>query len=147
MIASIKNMISEMTRFHGGVAGHLMDVAKKHEDTILDLNTESQLFEKGETGEGTPITPAYRPFTVRIKKQKGQPTNRVTLRDSGDFHKSFRVIFSKTQFRITADDEKTQKLVDKYGGQILGLSEDSLDTLAEGVKPDMIKKTREVILG
>lgn len=55
------------------------------------MNAEEQLFEQGINRLGVDIMDyaPYSPLTIAIKEEKGQPTNRVTLRDTGDFEASF----------------------------------------------------------
>lgn len=46
---------------------------------------------------------AYSNFTMLLKREKGQPINKVTLKDTGDFYKSFKVIVDDLSFKIDAD--------------------------------------------
>lgn len=102
-----------------------------NESLIVQMNAEYQLFEQGVTRNGVSISSyePYKPRTIREKKRKGQPTNRVTLRDEGLFHASFKVITGPIGFEIAATDWKTEDLVAKYGEQILGLTDDNLALL------------------
>ena len=62
-----------------------------NERFIINLNA-AQMY-RGEKADGTEIKPSYAPSTIRYKKKVGQPYNRVTLRDSGDFQfKELKVI-------------------------------------------------------
>ena len=69
---------------------------------IIDANAEEQLFEQGINRLGVDIMDyrPYTPLTIAIKEEKGQPTNRVTLRDEGDFESSFYIISKKFEFSI-----------------------------------------------
>lgn len=91
---------------------------------IEELN-RGQLF-LGKRADGSYIGPDYTPFTKQIKEEKGQPFDRVTLRDKGHFWNSIEVdsVNSET-YNIFAQDPKTAALVKKYGGKILGLSKES----------------------
>lgn len=95
---------------------------QENTDKIIELNVE-QLYEYGTNSLGISIDTyaPYSPYTVRVKKEKGQPTDRVTLRDTGDFHKSFEVVIGPVGFYITATDYKTNMLIEKYGEKIFGL--------------------------
>ena len=92
-------------------------------EMIADLNAE-QMF-KGLRADGSEITPGYSELTKEIKRAKGQPIDRVTLRDTGAFQAS---IFAKTQglnIVIGSTDVKSGKLERKYSkakGSIFGLS-------------------------
>jgi len=146
MILSIKQKIEKLKQFETDAARTVIGLVKENEAEVLDANTQEQLFEKGETAEGQPIAPGYRPLTVTIKRQKGQPTNRVTLRDTGDFHRSFFVNYGDNYFAIGAKDDKAEKLERKYGKEIFGLNEENLQDLINRIKPDLIEKFRTAVL-
>lgn len=128
---------------------YISEIIKENEAWICDMNTEDQLYERGVNRVGVDIMDymPYTPKTIEIKEIKGQPTNRVTLRDEGDFHASFKVIVDKDKFTITAEDWKTEFLIRKYGRQILGLTDENAQELVnEYIYPDLLSKAREVLL-
>lgn len=90
---------------------------------IVKLN-QGQMF-IGRRADGTEILPTYKDSTIEIKKSKGQPYDRVTLKDTGAFWDSINVNVATDTFLIDASDSKTQGLVKKYGDKILGLSDAS----------------------
>ena len=63
---------------------------EQNQQKIVELNVK-QLYEYGINSLGIRIDTydPYSPYTVRVKKEKGQPYDRVTLRDTGDFHTEF----------------------------------------------------------
>jgi hypothetical protein len=64
------------------------------------------------------------------KRKKGQPTDRVTLKDTGDFYSSFQVLPFKGGFIIDADPIKEDtNLFDRYGEDILGLNDENLQLI------------------
>jgi hypothetical protein len=78
----------------------------------------------------------YRPFTLKIKRAKGQPTNKVTLEDTGDFYKTFKVKINKNSYEITANFEKQDgSILDNFSNRydFLGLDNESAIELAEEV--------------
>jgi hypothetical protein len=91
--------------------------------TIEDFNRK-QMFE-GIRSTGSEIKPAYSPYTVLIKDQKGQPSDRVTLKDTGDFYEGLFVDVNSETFDIYSSDVKTDALVKKYGERIFGLTRES----------------------
>lgn len=146
MIPSLDNKIKSLTRAEKSFQNTVIETAKEFKAEILDLNTEEQLFQKGEDGQGRPITPAYTRFTVQYKRAVGQPTDRVTLKDTGDFHDSFKIRFNKKDFAIFATDQKTQKLERKYGKDITGLNNKSMRELAEMMRDDFTNELRKQIV-
>lgn len=125
-------------------------IVVENEAYIVDMNAEVQLFEHGENALGVDIS-SYRPYspvTIQIKKMKGQPTNRVTLRDEGDFESSFFLQVNNEQFEIKAADFKTEELIQKYGKAILGLTDANLQELIwQYIFPDLMKEAKETIYG
>ena len=110
----------------------LEDIVRDKEDVIVSAIADDQLYRRGINGKGEKIMD-YMPYTARTiknKKRKGQPTTRVTLRDTGAFHESMYVVFDSEGFYVTASDEKTQGLVEKYGEEIFRLTDKTLPELS-----------------
>jgi len=104
---------------------------------ILDLNRR-QMFAGNDANEN-PITPEYTPFTVFLKEEKGQPTDRVTLNDTGEFYSSMFLQPFGDEFEVQATDSKTTSLREKYGIDILGIADSDLDDAAELIKDTLIE--------
>lgn len=129
--------------------GYTRKALEQNKEKIVELNVE-QLYDYGINSLGIQIDTyaPYSPYTVSIKKKKGQPYDRVTLRDTGDFHKSFEVVFDPSYFYITATDYKTEDLVEKYGGNIFGLTAENKREITEKyVVPEVTKSLRRDIFG
>lgn len=120
----------------------ILELVKDLEYLIIDLNT-AQMSEKGIDSEGDEIEPSYRPLTISIKEEKGQPTDRVTLNDEGDFHRSFFVVYGPNYFAIGADDPKAKKLEKKYGPSIYGLIADNIQEIIDHVRPDLLQQLKD----
>lgn len=121
-----------------------------NEAYIVDLNAEEQLYEQGVNNLGVSISDyaPYSPVTIEIKKAKGQPTNRVTLRDEGDFESSFFLEVGQNQFEIKASDWKTEELIKRYGRQILGLTNENIEKLIwDFIYPDLLSKLKNELYG
>jgi len=117
------------------------------EREILDLNRIDQLYKSGVDSDGVVIVPEYTYVTKTIKRVKGQPTDRVTLKDTGKFYKSFRVVVRKQDFEIIARDRKTGKLKRKYGDEILGIAPSNLDVVIDLIRDGVNKRIKKAILG
>jgi len=117
-------------------------IVKRNSATILDLNRQSQLYEKGIDSDGFNIFPEYNHFTIEIKQLLGQPYDRVTLFYSGAFYRSFYIKIDKENLslEIFANDEKTPKLIRKYGKEIFGLTDENESFVnKEILKPELFK--------
>lgn len=135
----IQDKIKAMEEVQNNLPDLVLDQIKNYETEILGLNTDDQLFQKGVDSQEKRIEPGYTPFTVSIKRQKGQPINRVTLKDTGDFHKSFAVEYFPDSFAIVADDPKTKKIEKKYGKDVTGLTDENIQEVIEIVRGDLIE--------
>ena len=113
---------------------------------IIYLNTIEQLFEKGIDSEGLTLEPFYSQSTILYKKKKGQRFDHVTLKDTGVFYKSFAIFVSDDYFLIDADPDKGDNdLLDIYGEDVLGLTEESkteIVMLAYKVLGDKIREIK-----
>lgn len=128
---SIRNLEYRLRKFDEILADSLEEVVRSLESVIIDYISQKQLYDKGINGAGVEIMSyaPYRPRTIKNKIRKGQPTNRVTLKDTGKFYNSFRVAFEPGGFRVEATDVKTAKLVEKYGPKIFRLTNENLGSL------------------
>lgn len=114
-------------------------------DTIVDMNI-GQLYDSGEDRNGNKIQPPYAPVTVQIKRKKGQPTNRVTLRDTFEWQSSFFVQYLADGFEIMASDWKTDRLKAKYGDSILGLQDEAVQYLLQNYYlPRLIEELKNAV--
>lgn len=148
----IDNLRQRVTEFNELLqSGRLIQsIILENEYVITDMNSEDQLYEQGINRLGVNIMDyaPYSPLTIEIKKEKGQPHNRVTLRDEGDFEQSFYVEADRQQFTIKAADWKTEDLIQRYGRQILGLTEENKIILIRAyIYPELKAKTKEYIYG
>lgn len=128
----------------------IQNIIWENEAYIVDMNAEEQLFEQGINRLGVEISDyaPYSPVTIEIKEAKGQPTNRVTLRDEGDFESSFFLEVGTKQFEIKASDWKTEELIKKYGRQILGLTDENIAILIrQYIYPDLMNEAKKQIYG
>lgn len=132
-------LIKNLNNIERSIINVVQQVIKDNEHIILEMNTEDQLYQRGIDSKGRSLG-EYSPITISIKREKGQPTNRVTLRDSQDFHRSFYIEYSADSFEIKASDPKTDGLLDIYGDDIIGLTADNFRDISENyVKPELIK--------
>ena len=141
----IENLLSKVVSFNDALTSGraVSEIIKDNEAFICDMNSQVQLYEQGINRLGVSITD-YQPYaesTIAYKKRKGQPYDRVTLRDTGAFHASFYITTTDKDFEIKARDEKTQWLTKRYGNQILGLTEEHIaEVAAEYVYPELMDK-------
>lgn len=140
------------------VFGMLDIIFKKHsvQNEMIGFNQE-QLYNLGiDTNEKQIKTLAsfgnsvYSLYTIKIKKSKGQPINKVTLKDTEDFYKTFKVKILSNGYEITANFQKSNgNIKDNFASDydFLGLTETSLYELVyEFIYPELSKLIRKQYL-
>jgi hypothetical protein len=126
-----------------------VDLPTELQQALIDTSDKyiaaqkEQLFE-GEDSDGKDIEPFYAESTIARKKKKGQPTDRVTLLDTGKFQEAiFQDVFSDRVI-TSSSDSKTKKLEEKYGAKIFGLDRDRksqhLELVADKLKENITKE-------
>lgn len=147
MLPVIQDKIDRLQRWQEKALEEVIAVTEPFEDEILYHNTEEQLYQRGVYATGRAVRPPYTPFTVQIKQEKGQPTDRVTLRDTGAFHASFEVLWLRGGFLISATDWKAKKLANQYGEQIYGLDEPGKQAIIELIREPLVQAFKKRVLG
>lgn len=105
-------------------------------ELIIELQQE-RLYERGTDSEGVSLGD-YSPYTVEIKREKGQRFDHITLNDTGDFYESFTVTVVKDGIVLNADPNKeTTNLFSEYGINILGLDDFSFNIVREQILVEM----------
>lgn len=104
-------------------------VSPEIEETI-----RTRLYVKGTRGDDSKIltrNPApgepYAASTIKRKQRKGQPTDRVTLKDTGDFYATISAQASESFVSIEGDTDKFTSAVDPEG--VLDLTTSEWDTI------------------
>ena len=146
--ATLRNLEYRLRAFKDSLPMLLEDIVRDKEDVIVSAIANNQLYRRGINGKGEKIMD-YMPYTARTiksKKRKGQPTTRVTLRDTGAFHKSMYVVFDSEGFYITASDEKTQDLVEKYGEEIFRLTDKNFTRIIRShIRKELVRRLKRAI--
>jgi hypothetical protein len=121
---------------------------------IKDAN-RLQLWKHGVDREGRVIRTyrsvrpnVYARSTIRIKKHTRQPYNRVTLRQTGAFYRSFRLKVYSTAWTITARFQKRRGSISDHmdTSKVLGLTGENSSRLAKHMRPLVLGKLRRKVL-
>lgn len=143
---SIRNLEYRLRRFRDSLNDLLAEVVRDKEDVIVSAVVDDQLYRRGVNGKDVKIW-SYAPYklnTIAAKRKKGQPSTRVTLRDTGAFHRSVHLVYDGGGFYLTADDRKTEELVRKYGPGIFRLTDKNLNRILNvHIRRELIKRLRQ----
>lgn len=130
---NIAGKIKELERLKKEVPDQAKVISKKYKGIILDYIREKQLYEKGIDGKGNKLL-KYKPFTIAIKKSKGEVYNRTTLLDSGSFYDGMDLIFTdQNAIGIFSRDEKAPDLISKYGSDIFTFTVNNQEEINEEI--------------
>lgn len=113
------------------------------------LNTDEQLYIRGVDVHGNKLRSIYARFgkfyadrTIQIKNEKGQPTDRVTMRDTGAMYKTEKAIIKANELKL---DMNTYDLEENWG-QFVGLDTVSKVQLVDKAKPIIKEYVKDTIL-
>lgn len=107
-------------------------------EEMAEMNREQ--LEDGGRADGSALPP-YKPLTVQIKSAKGQQTQPMNLRDTGSWQGRIMAKKYGKYLEIISTDRKDQMLADRFGEQILGLTEENMQRLLDSnVRPDVDKR-------
>jgi len=131
-------MFDSLERFIAleGKEDEILEEITNQKDTqkFLIKVLQDQLFETGADGNGESLG-KYSFFTIQIKASKGQPTDRITLVDTGDFYESYFVDAFKGGFIIDANGQKDDtNLFEVYGDDILKPDDETLEEIGDFYK-------------
>jgi hypothetical protein len=119
----------------------------------IRLNRDEQLFKRGVDVFGVSMrsqyargSNVYADYTIAIKNEKNQPTNRVTLRDTGAMYSTFKTKIVGDELMLDVDSIKEGKDLQKTWGQFVGLDEFSKEILIEKSKPIVLNYVKNTIL-
>jgi hypothetical protein len=119
---------------------------QKNEQVLITQQTEGQ-FDKGQDSNGMQFVPSYAMSTKVIKKSKGQPTDRVTLKDTGDLYSNITITANTTNAMIEANTEYFKYLVTHYSNNsILGIQADAMEEfLLEFTLPEIENNFNQIL--
>jgi len=111
---------------------------------VLDLVREEQLRSKGVDGDNNVI--GYYSLTTSLINPKKVFNTPYTLFDTGEFYRSFWLVVGAQYIEINANGDKgNEDLFDKYGEQIIALTDESFEKLKEMVYKSYLKQLRKLL--
>ncbi len=120
---------------------------KEFQDLTIDQNLVEQLFKYGIDSKGNSLG-EYKPSTIKAKKRKGQPYDRITLIDHGDFYETYVFTALKDGMNLFMDGKKENgDLFRRYGKDVLGLTDKSLETISKMVADGIIEYIKKEVAG
>ncbi len=145
---TIKNLVYRLRKFKDILDDELKNEILKNEDVIVSMITRDQLYDLGIEGRGKEIM-SYMPYayrTIKRKIRKGQPYDRVTLKDTGSLYESLHIEFDDTGFYVTSSQDKAKYLLKRYGKTIFRLTDQNLkELLDKHIRPSLKTKLKKYL--
>jgi hypothetical protein len=92
---------------------------------LKDYIINKQLFTQGIDGDGIKL-PGYKRTTIRIKIAKGDPVDRTTLRDKGEFYAHIRIDAFSDRFEVGSDVSHDKFIFKRYGLNVLKITNENI---------------------
>lgn len=151
-VEALKNVINNFVSLREEVI--ISNVYKLNEvkDYIVELNTEgqptSQLYEQGVNSDGQQLgNYTSRSIFLKLTGTGDKKIDHITLKDTGEFYRSFKVEVMKNGFEIIANPLKPDNdLTDRFGKEIIGLSEQNKEILSNYLQPFILSELRKKLL-
>lgn len=92
---------------------------------MTDFITNKQLFREGIDGDGKKLA-GYKRTTIRLKLRKGQPADRTTTVDEGDFHASIKIEAFSDRFEVSSNVTHDKYIIKRYGKNVLKITRENM---------------------
>ena len=116
----------------------------ENKDTILDAN-RTQMYDRGQIDVQRPdFREKYAASTIRQKRKTARfpKTDFITLKWTGDFHDSLKLLIFEDKIVIQSDDLKWANWLETRFNNALGLTDESLKGIRDKVKTSFLKLMR-----
>ncbi len=143
---SFESVIGKWTKALSNTDEHFRRAIIENQEEILDLNVAQLEVGKDALGEllDDYASDAYAQFKQALGSKSPLGTPDLIL--EGDFTEGFVLKVDGADFFITSTDEKKDRLRDKYGEDIFGLSEESLEIIRPAILESFLIRFRNGLL-
>lgn len=145
-----ERQIRKLESLKANALKYCVQAALQNEGEITYLNSQRQLYDAGIKNDATKVG-EYADSTKKMKRRRGLPDDRVTLYQSGAFHRTFRLnpfedgVEFAAKYSVKGFDvfEHLKKI---YGDAVMGLTDKNLaDVINRIIQPFIDKKLQEAI--
>jgi phage gpG-like protein len=142
----VETFIKRLDEMKASINTSIQTSINKNKDVLIEQQTEGQM-DKGKDANNISFVPKYAKSTRDYKKLKGQPTDRVTLKDTGKLYDSIEIQANTTQAVISTNVNYFQFLVAHYiNNQILGINEEGTKLFLDKYTIPEIEKNFKAII-
>lgn len=108
-VGPFDKILHRVSAFEANTDHHIIQVARRFERKIIELNTEFQLYDEGALSDGR-FLPDYTAHSKELKAMVGQKYSNMTLSNTWDFYENFYIEWGADEFRIWSRSENTAKI-------------------------------------
>ena len=142
----VETFIKRLDQMKASINVSIKASIDSNKKVLIEQQTEKQM-NKGKDANSISLVPSYADSTKRVKRGKGQPIDRVTLKDTGRLYKGINIKANTKQLVISTEVEYFGYLVNLYrNNQILGIQEAPLRKFVEEYTFPEIKKNFKAII-
>lgn len=138
-----KNALNEIK---SSINSSLQQSFNNNQDQAKELN-RSQMF-AGIKIDDSAIFPPYAKSTISYKIRKGQPTDRVTLRDTGEFYNNLQINAKPDEVVFSSPTSYSAYIFTKYNREsnVLGLTMENMRVFYEQFTKPILKQNIDDII-
>jgi hypothetical protein len=134
----LDSLLKKIIALPGELPSIMKNVFEEIKPVVEDLNI-AQL-QRGERADGSSL-PNYSPVSVAKFGKRPGP---MTLRDQGGFYKRITLKVESDGVELVGNDIKTEMLQLRYGDNIIGLQEESMNIIEQDyLKEEVEKKLKQ----
>jgi hypothetical protein len=142
----VQTFIKRLDEMKASINVSIKQSIDSNKKVLIDQQTEGQM-NKGKDSNNISFVPSYATSTKTIKRGKGQPTDRVTLKDTGKLYDSITIQANTTQAVISTNVNYFKYLVAHYDkNSILGIQEQATEEFLKKYTVPQIEKNFKTII-
>jgi len=142
----IQRAIKKLKEMKASIDKSLQTSINTNKKVLIEQQTEGQM-DKGKDANNISLVPDYALSTKIAKRRKQQPTNRVTLKDTGKLYDSIDIQAGTTEVVFSANVDYYKYLVAHYDtNQILGIQPKEMkEFIDKYTLPEIEKQFKAII--
>ncbi len=128
---AIKKVLNKLIKIPREMDDILEDTLLRNKSEIEELQAEQMRV--GLDSNGLFIGELRSPSYARLKKARGgiAPVGKVDLRNTGAFQRGIKARIANKAVFLDSNESKTPEIKEKYGEEIFGLNEESIQKMRE----------------
>jgi len=121
-----KEQLQFLDEFEANLYKQFEKAVIDYDFVMKDYIINKQLFREGIDGDGVKL-PGYKRTTIRLKIAKGDPADRTTLRDSGQFYAHIQIDAFSDRFEVSSNIPYDEFILKRYGRDILKITNENMN--------------------